>query len=456
MAPAFGTSGLRGLVSDLTDELVRDYVRAFLTTVAVTAVYVGRDLRESSPRISQAVKSAVQDAGLIAVDCGAVPTPALACASLQNQAAAIMVTGSHIPADRNGLKFYTPLGEITKNDEAAINAALGTIFIAHGGRVETAHVLGPFAKRYVDAFGANALKGLRVGVYQHSSVARDLLVDVLIQLGAIAVPLRRSEIFVPVDTEAVDPTTRQLLAQWCQDHELDAIVSTDGDADRPMIADATGQVIAGDVLGVLTALDLGAEAVVTPINANSMVEKVGFAKVCFTRIGSPYVIAGMDEYRGRQVVGFEPNGGFLLGFDAYGGVMKALPTRDCMLPILAPLCMAARRGVKIAELVAELPQIFTAADRLTDIPTTQSKAFIEQVAGDRQSAFFRQFGDADHIDMTDGVRATFQNGDVLHLRPSGNAPEFRVYAQSTSRALANDLLQRGMSAVRAALIDTVA
>ncbi|WP_338036451.1 hypothetical protein [Marivivens niveibacter] len=58
--------------------------------------------------------------------------------------------------------------------------------------------------------------------------------------------------------------------------------------------------------------------------------------------------------------------------------------------------------------------------------------------------------------MTDGVRAMFENGDVLHLRPSGNAPEFRIYAQSTSRELANDLLLRGLSAVRAALIDTVA
>ncbi|WP_368074518.1 hypothetical protein [Celeribacter baekdonensis] len=104
-------------------------------------------------------------------------------------------------------------------------------------------------KRYVEAFGAGALSGLRIGVYRHSSVARDTMEAIFTELGAQIVPLAHSDTFIPVDTEAVDPQTRADLAEWCQAHGLDAIASTDGDADRPMLTDATGAVIPGMCLG---------------------------------------------------------------------------------------------------------------------------------------------------------------------------------------------------------------
>ena len=126
MAPKFGTSGLRGLVTELTDELVADHVRAFAAACPTGGgLFVGRDLRASSPRIAAAVTGAALAEGLPVTECGALPTPALALAAMRAGRAAIMVTGSHIPADRNGLKFYLPSGEISKADEAAILGALG-------------------------------------------------------------------------------------------------------------------------------------------------------------------------------------------------------------------------------------------------------------------------------------------------------------------------------------------
>ena len=126
MPPKFGTSGLRGLVTELTPELIRDHVHAFVAACPTGgAVHVGRDLRPSSPDIAAQVMAAISEAGLIAVDAGAVPTPALALGSMGAGHGAVMVTGSHIPADRNGLKFYLPTGEVSKADEAAILGALG-------------------------------------------------------------------------------------------------------------------------------------------------------------------------------------------------------------------------------------------------------------------------------------------------------------------------------------------
>ncbi len=64
--------------------------------------------------------TALKHAGLVPVDCGFIPTPALALYAMSRKRASLMVTGSHIPADRNGIKFYRPDGEIDKNDELHI------------------------------------------------------------------------------------------------------------------------------------------------------------------------------------------------------------------------------------------------------------------------------------------------------------------------------------------------
>ncbi|WP_136442085.1 phosphomannomutase [Pacificoceanicola onchidii] len=440
MAPKFGTSGLRGLVTELTEELVTDYTNAFLLACPTGgAVHVGRDLRPSSPEIAEWVLRAVEAAGVQAIDCGVLPTPALALSSLEAGQAAIMVTGSHIPADRNGLKFYVPTGEISKPDEEAITANRGKT-AALGEQVARREndAVSAYAQRYVTGFGA-ALNGLRIGVYQHSSVARDVMVDVLKALGAEPVPLARSDTFIPVDTEALDPDTRAMLAGWCAEHGLDAVVSTDGDADRPMVADATGRVIPGDVLGALTARALGAKVLCTPVSSNTMIAQMPeFDTVQLTRIGSPYVIAAMEAAlatdAAAQVVGYEANGGFLLGFEANGpaGLLVPLMTRDCLLPIIAPLAEAAKQGVSLAALADDLPPRFTAADRIQGIETDRSKAFIAELSGDAEArkAFFAETGAEATVDETDGLRVSFETGDVVHLRPSGNAPEFRCYAEA--------------------------
>lgn len=453
MPPKFGTSGLRGLVTELTDDLVADYTRAFLTACPHGgSVHVGQDLRASSPRIAAAVIAAVRAMGLRAVDHGVLPTPALALASMGAGQAAIMVTGSHIPADRNGLKFYLPGGEIAKIDEAAIGAALGSVSVSvEMGDVQRAVSAVPsYVSRYVEAFGADALKGLRIGVYEHSSVARDALAEALMQMGAEVVRLARADHFIPVDTEAVDADTREMLKRWCAEHALDALVSTDGDADRPMVVDASGTLVPGDVLGPLTAQMLGAEVICTPVSSNTAVDQLGFGSVIRTKIGSPFVIAAMEEVGGR-VVGYEANGGFLLGFAADGpsGKLAPLMTRDCLLPIVAPLAMACAKGVSLAELVSDLPPRFTAADRIAGIPTEASKAFIAELIEDaaERAAFFAGRAKETGVDLTDGLRVSFADDTVIHLRPSGNAPEFRCYAEAASVARAEVLMRETLQAV---------
>ena len=469
MTPSFGTSGLRGLVVDLTPDLVTDYTRAFLATcVHGGAVMVGWDLRPSSPAIADTVMAAIAAAGITAVRAGAVPTPALALAAQARGCGAIMVTGSHIPADRNGLKFYTVTGEITKADEAVLLAARGEnwpVADAPPPNAQASDVAAAYVARYLTAYGARALAGLRVGIYQHSSVARDLLVEVFAGLGAKPIALARANNFVPVDTEAVAAETRAQLAAWCAEHRLDALVSTDGDADRPLVCDAQGTVIAGDVLGVLTARALGSTVVCTPVSSNSMVGMVpAFTAVHRTRIGSPFVVAAMEAVLAAnpqaRVTGYEANGGFLIGFvaQAPAGPLPALMTRDCMLPIVAPLADAQAKGVSIADLVRDLPPRFTAADRLQDVPTSASAALIARLRDDKaaRAAFFAAEGAEQLVDTTDGLRISFAAGRTVHLRPSGNAPECRCYVEAPTAAEATVVLARNLDTLRAHLIAEMA
>jgi phosphomannomutase len=441
---SFGTSGARGLVSDMTDDVCYAYTAAFLQTVAVGAesVVIGHDLRPSSPQITAACAAAVRDAGCRLVYVGALPTPAIAYFAAEIKLPAIVITGSHIPFDRNGIKFYSATGEISKTDEQAILASEVNLRVVVGPEVlpptdDTAVSL--YISRYVDFFGRGILAGMRVAVYEHSSVARDLIRLVLELLGAEVISLGRTDTFVPIDTEAVRTEDVEQAKRWAAEYAFDAIVSTDGDADRPLIGDENGNWLRGDVVGIVCAGFLGADHVVTPVSCNTAVEKCGlFRSVLRSRIGSPYVIDAMAEaaVQGEVVVGYEANGGFLLGseIERTGTKLKPLVTRDALLPIIAVLVMAREKGYRVSQLTLELPARFTASDRLQNISPQASCALIARLQDDRQQ-LEELLGDNQNgvtvaIDQTDGLRVTFAAGAIVHLRPSGNAPELRCYAEA--------------------------
>lgn len=473
----FGTSGVRALVSDLTPVVVWAYTRAFVAHMrtsgqlgqASTCV-VGWDLRPSSPSIAAAVGSALQQDGLSVEWAGTLPTPALALRGLALGAPAIMVTGSHIPFDRNGIKLYTPVGEILKSDEAAMASIDMAPLLPVSGLVsflpemlaqvqkasqvgELGQALADYRQRYLSLLHPGALKGLRIGVYQHSAVGRDFLADLLGRLGASVVPLERSDTFVPIDTEAVSVADEARAAAWCQQHQLHAVVSTDGDGDRPWVCDEHGHFMRGDVLGILTAQWLGAQAVVTPVSSNTALEKSGLFSQCIrTRIGSPYVIEAMQTLASqghKAVVGFEANGGFLVQCAVKS--LAPLPTRDSTLPILAVLSLAQEKGLPLSALPTLLPARLTHADRIQNLPTALSQALIAQLSNNAQALQnFVQFtgSQAASTDTTDGLRITLASGDIVHLRPSGNAPELRCYAESATLQQAQQLVQQALSQIK--------
>jgi phosphomannomutase len=535
---SFGTSGLRGLVKDITD--LEAYINSlgFLAYLLKTGgalrgdtVVVAGDLRPSTDRIMAAVARAVSDAGLKAENAGKIPTPALTYYAMQSGRPSIMVTGSHIPFDRNGIKFNKKAGEVLKSDEAGILAEVaqarrteygrprqetpfdGSGMLREGQRPRlpeaNPEARRMYVRRYLDAFPRGFLKGRRLVLYQHSAVGRDILAEILKELGAEVVAAGRSETFVPIDTENVTEEQLDRLDAMAKEAlragGLDALVSTDGDSDRPLVAgvagpeeaDARGRRIrffGGDLLGLLVAEYVKADAAAVPISANDAVDahlqSLG-VRLVKTRIGSPYVIAAMQELEKTgwysRVVSWEANGGFLTGTDIFleGRPLKALPTRDALLPILAALHSAFGRTLSLVGNFDRLPKRYSRAGLLDNFPPATSRTILEKfspsdggekevlfaggevsVLDDRGTlrklgagaaaakellkkkadieSFFTPadgFGPVQRINVIDGVRIFFEGGDVAHVRPSGNAPQLRIYACSSAQARADRIVE---------------
>ena len=466
MSTKFGTSGLRGLSVDLLGFPSTQYVLAFCQHLIDAGhaklgdpILVGQDFRASSPGIAERCVAAIRHSGFDPIQCGTLPTPALAYYGQLRKAASMMITGSHIPADRNGIKFYLPEGEITKQDELAICAfaeeiADNGMHVSVPATDEEEQAVAHFVARLQKILPENALAGMTIGVYQHSTVARDMMVDILSHFGAEVTPLGRSEDFIPVDTEAVSPGTLSLLSDWAKEGGYDAFVSADGDGDRPLVADEQGVPLRGDLLGLMTANFLKAEIVVTPVTSNSGIERNGNFDVVRTKVGSPFVIAGMEDAINAQkdrVIGFEANGGFLTAtaFAPAGTEISALPTRDCFLPMLAALYLSKTESKPLSSFASAYQMPVADADRLKDFAQERSSALMAHIraSDDNLSSFLGPIGKLASISDIDGLRVTLQDGRVIHFRPSGNAPEMRCYVEAETEAAASALLQQGLALI---------
>ena len=453
----FGTSGARGLVADFSQNVCVAFAMAFIEygkrcgklSDENLCVAIGIDNRPSSFTMAQSVAAGLIAMGLDYEFYGVLPTPALAYAAMQKGDACIMITGSHIPFNRNGLKFYYPGGEVSKLDEQSILSQYidlpDELSVPRLNESESA--TDTYINRYLNYFSELNLTGKRIGVYTHSSAGRDLYLRLLQQLGATVVEFGRSDTFVPIDTEAVSKEDQQIAKIWANELNLDAIISTDGDGDRPLVADEFGNWLRGDILGLIVSHFLKIEALSVPINCNSAIELSGcFQKVARTKIGSPFVIEAFVQLlkQHKKVAGFEANGGYLLASDINEGgkLLSALPTRDALLPILVVLAQLAKQP--ISKMMSALPKRFTASGKVEHVPSHVGLAFLKALQSDTE----RLLAELDikyrviEFDNTDGTRLILSNKDIVHFRCSGNAPEMRCYVESDSEHRAETLMYR--------------
>jgi phosphomannomutase len=158
-----------------------------------------------------------------------------------------------------------------------------------------------------------------------------------------------------------------------------------------------------------------------------------------------------------KIVGYEANGGFMVGSDIElnGKTLHALPTRDAVLPILIVLSLAHQSSVPVSHLLKALPSRFTASACIKDVLKGVSDKITKSLEFDSKKQdefFFEIYADKAakiiSINKTDGLRMSISNNDTIHIRPSGNAPELRVYIETSTMDKSEGLVDAVITALK--------
>ena len=465
MALRFGTDGVRGDArTDLTAEAVERLGRAGAEILGAEEFAVGRDPRASGSALAEAVHRGVAAAGGSSVDLGVLPTPAVARWCAEENSAGAMVSASHNPWFDNGVKFFAPGG--LKLDDAT-QARIQARFEALGpsGRVASrtgdrafraASGLGPGAdpggraatgrseaaaaarRRHIEAvaasIGGRDLSGLSVVVDGANGAAAEVGPECLRKLGASVRELNTWPDGRNIN-EGCGSTHPEGLQAAVAESGADAGVAFDGDADRVIAVDNAGNLVDGDQIIAVCALDrhrrsaLPGAGVVVTVMANGGLRRAMAAEgieVVETAVGDRRVLEMLDRR------------GLALGGEQSGHVIfrDLATTGDGLLTAVQLLDALKRSGMDLAALAAaamtRLPQVLTLV-RL-DGPTADLGDLEARLAPVAAAASERLAG----------------TGRVL-VRPSGTEPVVRVMVEADDHSTASAEADRLTSEIAAAL-----
>jgi phosphoglucosamine mutase len=402
----FGTDGVRGVVGqDLTAELVERLGRAATIWSGRGRIFVGRDTRASGPELEAALARGIASAGGNAVVAGVLPTPAVALLTLD---LGCVITASHNPPEYNGVKFFDRNGQkLTDTQEEEIEALLDTPGVG-GGEIDEVDVAADsYLEHVLDRFGWD-LAGLKIGVDCANGAYSGLAPKAFTQLGAEVTALgdRPDGTNINVGCGATD---LRALQQTVTAQGLDLGVAFDGDGDRMLAVDANGDVVDGDQVVAILALDRGVELVAVTTMANLGLHRLMAdhgIRVVTTDVGDRYVLEALRREGG--VLGGEQSGHliWLEGHVTGDGLVAAL------------LLCAALHGRPLAEVAAVMPRYPQATENVPIAHGRLTPAIQAEVA--RLNA---ELGD---------------RGRVL-VRASGTEPVIRVLAEAEAAREAESL-----------------
>jgi phosphoglucosamine mutase len=412
----FGTDGVRGVVGkDLTTELVERLGRAATSWSGRGRIFVGRDTRASGPELEQALARGIASAGGNAVVAGVLPTPAVALLTLD---LGCVITASHNPPEYNGVKFFDRDGQKLSDKEEEEIEALLDVPATGGGEIDEVGVAtDSYLEHVVERFGSD-LSGLKIGVDCANGAYSGLAPKAFAELGAevVAIGDAPNGTNINVDCGATD---LRLLQRTVTDLELDLGVAFDGDGDRMLAVDGNGDVVDGDQIVAVLALDRRVDLVAVTVMANMGLHRLLAEKgvrVVTTDVGDRYVLEALRREGG--ILGGEQSG-HLIWLDGH-------VTGDGLVAALL-LCNALH-GRPLAEVASVMPRFPQAKENVSvgahgEVPP----AISEEV--ERLNA---ELG---------------EHGRVL-VRASGTEPVIRVLAEAETGPEAANLCGRIAALVR--------
>ncbi|HEV3174209.1 MAG TPA: phosphoglucosamine mutase [Actinocrinis sp.] len=446
MARLFGTDGVRGLANrDLTAELALDLSIAAAHVLAERGTFaghrpkavVGRDPRASGEFLEAAVAAGLASAGVDVIRAGVIPTPAIAyLTDTLGADLGVVLSASHNPAPDNGIKFFARGGhKLADEVEDAIEARMGEQWERPVGEaVGRITELADAEERYVSYLVStvpNRLDGLRIVVDEAHGAAYRVSPEALRRLGAevIAIGVEPDGLNI---NDGCGSTHLDTLRRAVVEHGADAGIAHDGDADRCLAVDASGEVVDGDQIIAILAMALrehgmlAGDTVVVTVMANlgfKLAMKREGLTVVETAVGDRYVLEAMRD--GGHVLGGEQSGHVLL--------LDHATTGDGVLTGLHLLARIAEVGKPLGELAGvmrRMPQVLVNVKGVDKSRVGASPQIAEAVEAAR-----------------DELGA---HGRVL-LRPSGTESLVRVMVEAESHELADAVAHRLADIVRAEL-----
>lgn len=435
MQRLFGTSGIRGVAKTLfTAQFCFDIGRTFAIFLdrhdQKGMVAVGTDSRASSPHISDGVISGLSYERREVIDLGAVPVSATHYSIISTPAvASIMVTGSHIDMDSNGVKFFAFKEEILKEHEAEIEKIYEEVRqrVPHRILLDSVEQSSAGLNNYVNLMlniADSPLPALKIVVDPGNGAQTEAMRMVLNTLKQKAYFINDNiqETLMSRDTEA-DGAFEQLQKKVvaCQ---ADLGVGFDSDGDRVIFVDHKGNFVPGDYSGAILAKFNSTNEVVVPVNVSNVVDHIG-KKVIRTKVGSPFVVAAMKK--NGAGFGFESNGGGI-----HADIMMS---RDGGTSLIRMLNVLSWSKKSLAELVSELPKFYISKKKF-DCPVEKNRKILSAAVKFLKPVSF---------DETDGLKLILDGSTWVLFRPSSNAAEFRVFVHSDTQTKTLQLMEDALA-----------
>jgi phosphoglucosamine mutase len=366
MGRLFGTDGIRGIANvDLTPTLAYDLGRAvgYLLDGEGRSVVVGQDTRRSGDMLVAALAAGLTSVGSDVVELGVVTTPCLTFIAASGPfAAGIMVSASHNPADDNGLKVISGGRKV---DDEAEDRLEHLIFQAESlpnvpnprlGRVTAgSNVIDAYRAHLVEAAG-DALAGLRIAVDCANGSASAIAPQLFRDLGADVTVLFANPDGTNINA-GCGSTHPEVLAATVRDGGLDLGFAFDGDADRLIAADERGELVDGDVIMGICALDrleagsLPNNLLVVSVMSNGGLDRAirgAGGTLLRTPVGDRHVLEAMERY------------GAMLGGEQSGHVIfrERATTGDGLLTAIELVrSLRSGGGGPLSALAARIPRL---------------------------------------------------------------------------------------------------
>ena len=435
----FGTDGIRGRAGEtpITAEFAEKLGRALVRVLGKKKplIAIGRDTRESGPMLEEALARGMAAAGGEVRLLGVLPTPGVAAFVVANRLdAGAVISASHNPAHDNGIKFFSGDGfKLPDATELAIEQQLEGPATDGAGAVAA---LDHAARQYV----AHALQSLPAGFSLHGlKVAVDCANGAAFETTPAALRALGAEVHVFHATPdgnninaGCGSTVSREISRLVKESGAQVGLSHDGDADRLLLCDETGDPLDGDELLAMAALDLlrrgelAGQTVVATVMSNlgldEAIEQAG-GQVIRTAVGDRYVLEAMRA------------GGFILGGEQSGHMifLRHGTTGDGLVSALQIFRLIAESGKPLSELRRVLRK-YPQAQRAVAV---KSKPPLESVPAIQAA-------------MAAAEQALAPRGRIL-VRYSGTEPKLRILLEGRDTGLLEDHADRLADAVRQSL-----